>query len=253
LVTLVTTRLYPASTRLQLARQSPIQLQLQENVLHLDESARSVNGTSSFLATQVATLKSRDLAERVIRSERLATDEAFLHPGAERKGLLSLTGNLVNLLRPRGWDGAPAASGGAEHAMPSEVDPVLLDRYTRYLSVQDVRGTDLVEVSFTTPSPALSAFLAAASRSSTWRCSTCAHSAPASASASGRTTPRCWSSPATRRSSSASSAPRWRKRRRRCAPGTTPPGCARRRCATRWRTSRRSPSTCTRSEPVTIC
>ena len=162
LVTLVTTRLYTASTRLQLARQSPIQLQLQENVLHLDESDRSVNGTSSFLATQVATLKSRDLAERVIRSERLATDEAFLHPGAERKGLLSLSGNLVNLLRPRGWDGAPAASGGAEHAMPGEVEPVLLDRYMRYLSVQDVRGTDLVEVSFTTPSPALSAFLAAA-------------------------------------------------------------------------------------------
>src|SRR6184192_3460740 len=74
LVTLVTTRLYTASTRLQLARQSPIQLQLQENVLHLDESDRSVNGTSSFLATQVATLKSRDLAERVIRTERLATD-----------------------------------------------------------------------------------------------------------------------------------------------------------------------------------
>src|SRR5437773_2289280 len=138
LVTLVTTRLYTASTRLQLARQSPIQLQLQENVLHLDES---VNGTSSFLATQVATLKSRDLAERVIRSERLATDEAFLHPGAERKGLLSLSGNLVNLLRPRGWDGAPAASGGAEHAMPGEVEPVLLDRYMRYLSVQDVRRT----------------------------------------------------------------------------------------------------------------
>src|SRR5438552_4376589 len=162
LVTLVTTRLYTASTRLQLARQSPIQLQLQENVLHLDESDRSVNGTSSFLATQAPTLKRRDLAERGIRSERLATDEAFLHPGAERKGLLSLSGNLVNLLRPRGWDGAPAASGGAEHAMPGEVEPVLLDRYMRYLSVQDVRGTDLVEASFTTPSPALPALRAAA-------------------------------------------------------------------------------------------
>src|SRR5881397_4452442 len=32
----------------------------------------------------------------------------------------------------------------------------------RYLTVQDVRGTDLVEVTFTTPSPTLSAFLAAA-------------------------------------------------------------------------------------------
>jgi len=162
LVTLLTTRLYTASTRLQMSRQSPIQLQLQENVLHLDESDRSVNGTSSFIATQVAALKSRDIAERVIRSEGLATDEAFLHPGSGRKGLLNLTGNLVNLLRPRGWDGAPATGSGAERALASEVDPILLDRYTRYLSVQDVRGTDLVEVSFTTPSATLSAFLAAA-------------------------------------------------------------------------------------------
>ena len=162
LVTLVTTRLYTASTRLQLARQSPIQLQLQENVLRVDENDRSVNGSSSFIATQVAALKSRDIAERVIRTSRLATDDAFLHPGSTRKGLLGLTGNLVNLLRPRGWDGTGAESVGAEHVAASEVDPLLLDRYMGYLTVQDVRGTDLVDVTFTTPSPTLSAFLAAA-------------------------------------------------------------------------------------------
>src|SRR4030095_6800338 len=37
-----------------------------------------------------------------------------------------------------------------------------LDRYSSYLQVQDIRVTDLIEVAFTTPSPALSALLAAA-------------------------------------------------------------------------------------------
>ena len=163
LVTLVTTRLYTASTRLQVARQGPIQLQLQENVLKVDDSDRNVNGTSSFLATQVATLKSRDLAERVIRGQKLATNDAFLNPGAERRGLLGVSGRLVSLLRPRGWDN-PTAPGAGDQTGPAadEVNPALLDRYMAYLVVQDVRGTDLIEVKFTTPSAGLSAFLAAA-------------------------------------------------------------------------------------------
>src|SRR5205823_14370876 len=54
LVTLVTTRLYTASTRLQLARQSPIQPQLQENVLRVDENDRSVNGRPTCTPAAVA-------------------------------------------------------------------------------------------------------------------------------------------------------------------------------------------------------
>src|SRR5262245_7424288 len=107
LATLLAPRYYTATTRLQLARHSPIQLQLQQNVVRIDDSEREVNGGSSFLITQVATLKSRDLAERVIRTHRLATEQAFLHPGTERQGLLALGGRLANLLRPRGWDAEP--------------------------------------------------------------------------------------------------------------------------------------------------
>ncbi len=161
LATLLSPRLYTTATRLQVARQSPIQLRLEGNVLDLEQSERNVNGTSSFLATQVATLKSRDLAERVIRTRRLAENEAFLRPGPERRGLLEVGGQLLTFLRPRGLESVPAApdeqatSGGA-------VDPKLLDRYVRYLDVRDVRGTDLIEIRFTTPSPSLSAVLAAA-------------------------------------------------------------------------------------------
>src|SRR5207244_7969301 len=40
--------------------------------------------------------------------------------------------------------------------------PVLIDRYMRYLSVEEILGTDILEVHFATPDPSLSALLAAA-------------------------------------------------------------------------------------------
>jgi capsular exopolysaccharide synthesis family protein len=161
LVTLLTTPLYTSFTQLQVARQSPIQLQLEENVLRVEDNDRNVNGTSSFLATQVAALKSRDLAERVIRTQHLTDNQAFLDPGPSRRGLFATSGRLLTLLRPRGWESAPATPGDTLPAT-GDVDPILIDRYLSYLTVQDVRGTDLIEVRFTTPDPALSAFLAAA-------------------------------------------------------------------------------------------
>jgi len=162
LVTLLTPRLYSASTRLQLARQSPIQLRLEGNVRRLDDGDPSANGAATFFSTQVAALQSRDLAERVIRSRGLADNEAFLDPGSHRRGLLSLGRDTLRLLRPRGLETAPAGPSEDGSADRESVDPVLIDRYMRYLSVQEVRGTDLVAVRFTTPSPSLSPFLAAA-------------------------------------------------------------------------------------------
>jgi len=160
--TLLTPRLYTASTRLELARQSPIQLRLEGNVLRLGDGDLSANGAATFLSTQVAALQSRDLAERVIRSRGLADSEAFLDPGPRRRGRLSLTGTTLRLLRPRGLETAPAGPSEDGSAGRGAVDPALIDRYMRYLSVQEIRGTDLVAVRFTTPSPSLSAFLAAA-------------------------------------------------------------------------------------------
>lgn len=163
LVTLLTPRLYTASTRLQLAREGPIQLQLDDNVLNLDGADRNVNGASSFLATQVAALESRDLAERVIRTHHLAESEAFLRPEEARSGLVAIGGRMLSFLRPRGFRGGIAGDAGDEGVRPgADVPPELIDRYQRYLGVRDVRGTDLVEVRFTTPSPELSAMLAGA-------------------------------------------------------------------------------------------
>jgi polysaccharide biosynthesis transport protein len=160
--TLLAGRVYTATTRLQVTSQSPIQLQLDQNVLRSDDSDRTVNGTSSFLSTQVEVLKSRDLAERVIRQHELGQNDAFLHPSTERRGLGDLGSGLLALVRPRGLAETGPASGSEDRSSTEDVSPRLLERYERYLRVSDVRGTNLVEVSFATPNPSLSAFLAAA-------------------------------------------------------------------------------------------
>ena len=158
LVTVFTPRAYTSSTHLQVARQSPIQLPLKDNVRRLDDGDTDPVAAANFLATQVTALKSRDLAERVIQRWGLTTNDAFLRPNARQRDLLPVAGSL----RPRGWEEATAGSTRPPVAGGGHVDPKLLDRYTRYLAVSEMQGTNLVDVSFTTPSPVLSAFLVAA-------------------------------------------------------------------------------------------
>src|SRR5436190_708236 len=162
LVTLLTPRLYTASTRLQVAPQSPIQLRLDGNVIRVPDGDRDANRLMAFVSAQAAALKSRDLAERVIREHGLATNEAFLDPHPRRRGLGALAAALPRLVRPRGLESAPAGSAAHEAASRTSAAPVLIDRYMRYLSVEEIRGTDILEVRFTTPDPSLSALLAAA-------------------------------------------------------------------------------------------
>src|SRR5262249_5798927 len=120
------------------------------------------NGTNSFLSTQAAALESRDLAERVIRTYRLADNAAFVDGTPERPGVVAGTGRLVNAPRPPGWSAPSLVPPPDRRASTHGGSTSVLDRYRNYLKVQEVRGTDLVEVRFTTPSPSLSAFLAAA-------------------------------------------------------------------------------------------
>src|SRR6266446_2052223 len=162
LVTLLTPRLYTEPTRLQVAQQSPIQLRLDGNVIRVPDGDRDANRLMAFVAAQAATLRSRDLAERVIRERGLATNEAFLDPRPRRRGLGALADALPRLVRPRGLEGAPAGSAAHEAGSRTSAAPELIDRYMRYLSVEEIRGTDIVEVRFATPDPSLSALLAAA-------------------------------------------------------------------------------------------
>src|SRR5262249_29991951 len=70
LITVLTPRRYTASTRLQVARQSPIQLPLADNVRRTEDTDAQAQIT--FVATQVAALESRDLGARVLGAYRLA-------------------------------------------------------------------------------------------------------------------------------------------------------------------------------------
>src|SRR2546430_14273232 len=114
LVTLLTPRLYTASTRLQVASQSPIQLRFDGNVIRVPDGDRDANRVMAFVRAQAAALKSRDLAERVIREHGLATNEAFLDPRPRRRGLGALADALPRLVRPRGLESAPAGSAAPE-------------------------------------------------------------------------------------------------------------------------------------------
>jgi len=162
-VTMLQPRQYSAAVKIRVPSQAPIQLQLTENVLREEQPDQVLNGASVFTSTRVAMLKSRDLAERVIRSHHLSEDAAFMHRGGSgRPGLLEVASGLVKLFRPRRRNADPVQTAAKDEPAALEVPANLVNRYMSYLSVRDIRSTDLIEVGFTTPSARLSAFLASA-------------------------------------------------------------------------------------------
>jgi succinoglycan biosynthesis transport protein ExoP len=160
LFTLLTPRRYTAATRLELARQAAIQLRLEDSVRRSPDVDAAA--TPTYLATRIAALASRDLAERVIRRHRLDRSTTFLEPATKQPLEVAAGAELMPELRPRGL-AFGTLDGDVDSIGPDRpLEPALIDRYMSFLSVRDVRGTDLIEVGFTTPSPSLSAFLVAA-------------------------------------------------------------------------------------------
>ena len=143
LVVVASPRLFTSASQVLVARQSPIQLRLEGNVLRLGDGEAGPPSVN-FNGTQVAALQSDDLAGRVIREHRLGQNPSFLRP-------VSFQGRLLNTLRR--WHLFPAAT---------LTDLDLINIYMSYLSVQQLHGTELIEVDFTTADPALSALLAEA-------------------------------------------------------------------------------------------
>ena len=162
IITVLTPRTYTASAQIQVARSSPIKLQLKDNVLDLDETERILNGASSFLSTQVQALRSRDVAERAIRTFRLAENPAFVESAAGGAALAAVPIALPAFLQPRGLP-APARRRDAAAGRPTVRSIRGCSTATWAISrSSDVRGTDLIEIRFTAPSPALAALLTAA-------------------------------------------------------------------------------------------
>ena len=157
--TLLMPRQYTATAKLQMGRQAPIQPRLTDNVVSREQAS---GGASNLVPTQVAVLQSRDLGQHVIRAQHLAENATFLDPKAHRHDRLVIDGSILPFLLPRSWEGEITASPDPDKTLGPAGDPELLERYMRALSVEDIHGTDLVQVHFSTPSPSLSAFLVAA-------------------------------------------------------------------------------------------
>jgi succinoglycan biosynthesis transport protein ExoP len=132
LATLLTTPEYTATSRVEISRQ-------QERVTNVESIQPDTAGQDlEFYQTQYSLLEARSLAERVVRSERLASDQSFLAAYDIDQGGLSLEAG-----------GSGATDRRAREQMIADI---LLDN----VQISPVRNSALVDVSYTSPDPALS-------------------------------------------------------------------------------------------------
>jgi polysaccharide biosynthesis transport protein len=134
MITLMQTPLYTATVRLQIDRDVA-------KVVEEGGTAPTEQGFGTeFLKTQYELLMSRSLAERVVSSARLDTDEEFLKPAS------SLLGGVINFLR--GMQQDPVLSA-------ADAKRIATDRVLRAVVVRPVAASRLVDVTFTDRQPQL--------------------------------------------------------------------------------------------------
>ena len=139
IVTVLATPLYTATSLVEISRQ-------QANVAGVDTLEESdMSRDQEFYDTQYSLLAARSLAERVARDENLVTDEDFFAEFDADVDAVAQEGSRASRqdTRSRG------------ERMGLAVD-ILLDNVT----ISPVRGSSLVNVSFTSPNPATSARIA---------------------------------------------------------------------------------------------
>lgn len=131
LATFLATPQYSSTTRLEILPDAPVATSVE------GQREKALINEISFYNTQYSLLKSESLAERVVRAGGLATDKDFI--------------TAFKL------DNADASMTSVERLRLSKrANAILLSR----LEVTPVRNSSLVDVSFATPSPQLSAKLA---------------------------------------------------------------------------------------------
>ena len=141
--TLLMTPYYTATSRIEISRE-------QENVTNVKGlEADTVGQNLEFYQTQYSLLEARSLAERVVRSQRLAMDSQFFDAfdvDPENSGLLSAQN-----------------SGGQKNISSSERALRLrlaTDILLEHISISPIRGSSLVDINFSSPDPNLSARIA---------------------------------------------------------------------------------------------
>lgn len=135
-VTFLTTPTYRASTTLQIDRESPTVVNVQ------DFEPAATGRDAEFYQTQYELLKSRTLAERVAANLALQNDATFVG-GATRSGWAALPGWL--------FGHSAAAVSAAADAAARRKDAA--DRVLANLSVVPVRSSSIVKLSYDDPDP----------------------------------------------------------------------------------------------------
>jgi len=130
-ITFLMTPLYTSTSRIEISPQAPVETDV--------EGARekTISNEIAFFNTQYSLLESRSLAARTVRAGNLLNDKDFL-------AQYDLTG---------GEEGTPNSAQRAR--MAERAEKILLDA----VSIEPVRQSSLVDVSFSTPSATLSAKL----------------------------------------------------------------------------------------------
>jgi polysaccharide biosynthesis transport protein len=149
-------RLYSSVATIQIEREAP-------NVAPVRGVEYMESGADDFYVTQYRILLSRSIAARVIRELKLADDPRFFAFGGRGIVLESLQKAIRFVIRLVPFRPSRTSDQGAGEAAPQEelgVPIALIDQYLGMLSVQPIFGSRLVGISFTTPSPALSAAIA---------------------------------------------------------------------------------------------
>lgn len=137
IITLLMTPYFTSTSRIEISRE-------QDNVTNV-EGVASSDGTGQnleFYQTQYSLLESRSLAERVVRARNLASKDSFFETfgvDPNNSGILSE---------------APKAQSAAQR---NERLNFATDLLQEHVSVTPIRGSSLVDVSFESPSPRLSA------------------------------------------------------------------------------------------------
>ena len=131
IATFLTTPLYTSASRIEISPQAPVETDVQ------GAKEKNLTNEVAFYNTQYSLLASRSLADRAVRAGNLLNDKEFV--------------SLYGLAEQD-----DAGSGSAKRQRMSErASKILLDA----VDIAPVRTSSLVDVSFSTPSPALSARL----------------------------------------------------------------------------------------------
>jgi len=138
LVTLLMPPIYTATSTIQIDREAPKVV----NVQQVDSP--DLFSSEEFYQTEYGLLRSRTLAERMVKTLGLDTNKSFL--GAGHGGLLSLFTGI-----------APSASD-ANHQAMAQKRAVKIFRHN--LAIDPVRGSHLVKISYSSPNPLLAAQIA---------------------------------------------------------------------------------------------